>query len=188
MIDLVIVSGGQTGADQAAWRAARTAGIATAGFMPLGYLTEDGPRPDSPSPRPGPDPPGRFLISLEMVMNIFERARAIQAEAEQVARRLEGLVPDDEAPTSPGDDLVIDVSRLADIVHHLARSHRELTVLVAKLAENQAYPEADPGDARPPCPFAPPRLCWGGSISEGRDLVDVRDERRTMVGPTSFTR
>jgi Circularly permutated YpsA SLOG family len=41
-----VISGGQTGADQAGWRAARSAKIATGGFMPLGFLTEDGPRPD----------------------------------------------------------------------------------------------------------------------------------------------
>jgi hypothetical protein len=44
MIELVI-SGGQTGADQAGWRAAKAAGIATGGWMPGGFLTEDGPRP-----------------------------------------------------------------------------------------------------------------------------------------------
>jgi hypothetical protein len=45
MVKLVI-SGGQTGVDQAAWRAAKACGIPTGGKMPLGYLTEDGPRPD----------------------------------------------------------------------------------------------------------------------------------------------
>lgn len=41
-----VISGGQTGADQAGWRVARAFGIPTGGFMPLGFLTEDGPRPD----------------------------------------------------------------------------------------------------------------------------------------------
>ncbi len=41
-----VVSGGQTGADQAAWRAAIAAGLTTAGVMPLGFETEDGPRPE----------------------------------------------------------------------------------------------------------------------------------------------
>src|SRR3954464_2058117 len=41
-----VVSGGQTGADQAGWRAARAFGIPTGGFMPAGFLTEDGKRPD----------------------------------------------------------------------------------------------------------------------------------------------
>jgi hypothetical protein len=40
------LSGGQTGADQAAWRAARTHGLPTGGWMPKGFLTEDGPRPE----------------------------------------------------------------------------------------------------------------------------------------------
>jgi hypothetical protein len=41
-----VVSGGQTGVDQAAWRAARRCDLATGGRMPKGFLTEDGPRPD----------------------------------------------------------------------------------------------------------------------------------------------
>jgi hypothetical protein len=41
-----VITGGQTGADQAGWRSARAAGIATGGLMPRGFLTEDGPRPD----------------------------------------------------------------------------------------------------------------------------------------------
>lgn len=41
-----IISGGQTGADQGGWLAAVDAGLATGGWMPLGYLTEAGPRPD----------------------------------------------------------------------------------------------------------------------------------------------
>jgi hypothetical protein len=41
-----VISGGQTGADQAAWRAAKAAGIATGGRMPRGFATEDGPRPE----------------------------------------------------------------------------------------------------------------------------------------------
>ena len=41
-----IVSGGQTGADQAGWRAAAAFGISTGGWMPKGFLTEGGPRPE----------------------------------------------------------------------------------------------------------------------------------------------
>jgi hypothetical protein len=40
-----IISGGQTGADQAGWRAAKASGVATGGAMPKGFQTEDGPRP-----------------------------------------------------------------------------------------------------------------------------------------------
>jgi Circularly permutated YpsA SLOG family len=45
MLDRVF-SGGQTGADQAGWRAAKACGVATGGWMPRGFLTEDGPRPE----------------------------------------------------------------------------------------------------------------------------------------------
>src|SRR4051794_27751768 len=40
-----VVSGGQTGADQAGLRAARACGIPTGGWAPLGWQTEDGPAP-----------------------------------------------------------------------------------------------------------------------------------------------
>jgi hypothetical protein len=41
-----IISGGQTGADQAAWRAAEAFGVQTGGWMPQAFVTEDGPRPE----------------------------------------------------------------------------------------------------------------------------------------------
>lgn len=41
-----IVSGGQTGVDQAAWRAAKKLGIETGGWMPRGFLAEDGEHPE----------------------------------------------------------------------------------------------------------------------------------------------
>ena len=41
-----VITGGQSGADQAGWRAAKAAGIATGGWMPKGFLTEEGPRPE----------------------------------------------------------------------------------------------------------------------------------------------
>jgi len=40
-----IVSGGQTGADQAGLRAAKAAGIETGGWAPHGWTTEKGPAP-----------------------------------------------------------------------------------------------------------------------------------------------
>ena len=40
-----IISGGQTGADQAGLRAARAAGIPTGRWAPYGWLTEDAPAP-----------------------------------------------------------------------------------------------------------------------------------------------
>lgn len=40
-----VISGGQTGVDQAALRTASGLNIPTGGWMPWGYCTEDGPRP-----------------------------------------------------------------------------------------------------------------------------------------------
>lgn len=45
MIRLVI-TGGQTGADLGGWRAARSCGVGTSGWMTIGYMTEQGPRPE----------------------------------------------------------------------------------------------------------------------------------------------
>lgn len=42
----MIVTGGQSGADQAGWRAAKEMRIPTGGYMPRGYMTEDGPKPE----------------------------------------------------------------------------------------------------------------------------------------------
>jgi hypothetical protein len=41
-----IISGGQTGADQAGLAVAKRLGISTGGFMPKGLLTAAGPQPD----------------------------------------------------------------------------------------------------------------------------------------------
>jgi len=41
-----IISGGQVGADQAAWRAAGAFGIPTGGWMPRAFLTAEGPHPE----------------------------------------------------------------------------------------------------------------------------------------------
>lgn len=41
-----IISGGQTGADQGGLEGALYLGLETGGWMPKGFLTEDGPRPD----------------------------------------------------------------------------------------------------------------------------------------------
>jgi hypothetical protein len=41
-----IISGGQTGADQAGWRVALAYNIPTGGWMPKGFMTEEGPRPE----------------------------------------------------------------------------------------------------------------------------------------------
>lgn len=41
-----IISGGQTGADQAGLAAAKARGVKTGGYAPKGWLTEDGPKPE----------------------------------------------------------------------------------------------------------------------------------------------
>lgn len=46
MIRLKIISGGQTGADQGALKAAKASGVPTGGFIPWGFLTESGYTPE----------------------------------------------------------------------------------------------------------------------------------------------
>jgi hypothetical protein len=46
MAKIQVISGGQTGVDQAALRAAKRLKIPTGGWMPFGWTTEEGPRPD----------------------------------------------------------------------------------------------------------------------------------------------
>jgi Circularly permutated YpsA SLOG family len=41
-----ILTGGESGAEQAAWRAGKAFGIAVGGWMPEGFPTADGPRPE----------------------------------------------------------------------------------------------------------------------------------------------
>ena len=41
-----LISGGETGANQATWRAATAFGVPTGGWMARGFLTEDGPHPE----------------------------------------------------------------------------------------------------------------------------------------------
>jgi hypothetical protein len=41
-----VITGGQTGADQAGWRAAKAVGIPTGGAMSKGFNAEEGPRPE----------------------------------------------------------------------------------------------------------------------------------------------
>lgn len=43
---LIVISGGQTGVDQAALRAAKRIGLPTSGWMPKGWKTTEGPRPE----------------------------------------------------------------------------------------------------------------------------------------------
>ncbi len=43
-MNMLVVSGGQTGADQAGLEAARDSGFKTAGFAPTGFKTENGPQ------------------------------------------------------------------------------------------------------------------------------------------------
>jgi hypothetical protein len=66
----LIITGGQTGADQAAWRAARACGISTGGMMPRGFKTVTGDRPEflnlyGAEEHPSPDYPPRTAENVK---------------------------------------------------------------------------------------------------------------------------
>jgi hypothetical protein len=81
MIRLVI-SGGQNGVDLAALRAAKQLGIPTGGFMPKGFRTLDGPRPEyakryGMQESPDTGYPTRTRMNVEaadFTLQIFENA------------------------------------------------------------------------------------------------------------------
>jgi hypothetical protein len=65
-----VISGGQTGADQAGWRAAKAAGLETGGWMPKGFKAEDGCHPEfaelyGAQEHPSPAYPPRTRANVE---------------------------------------------------------------------------------------------------------------------------
>jgi hypothetical protein len=71
-----IISGGQTGADQAGWRAAKRFGLETGGWMPRGFKTEAGPRPEfarlyGAQEHPSPEYPARTTSNVGLADMTF---------------------------------------------------------------------------------------------------------------------
>jgi hypothetical protein len=104
-----VISGGQTGADQAGWRAARSAGLATGGWMPRGFLTEDGPRPE-------------FAGQFGAVEH-----ESVGSEARTIAniRDSDGTLIFTGDRPGPGTKLTIEVCRAAGVPHLVVPIDRE---------------------------------------------------------------
>lgn len=71
-----VITGGQTGADQAGWRAAKACGIQTSGWMPRGFMTEEGPRPEfselyGARETPSGNPAERTRLNVELSDGTF---------------------------------------------------------------------------------------------------------------------
>ena len=81
-----IISGGQTGADQAGLRAAKFLGIPTGGWLPKDCMTLDGPRPD--------------LIDL---YSMREHTGGYAARTEANVRDADGTIRIAEFFSSPGE-------------------------------------------------------------------------------------
>lgn len=58
-----VISGGQTGADQAGWDAAVAAGIPTGGWMPPRFMTETGPQPKFAKHYGAKELPGKLSLA-----------------------------------------------------------------------------------------------------------------------------
>jgi hypothetical protein len=93
-----IVSGGQTGADQAGWRAAAAFGVSTAGWMSRGFRTEDGPRPE-----------------------FAERYGATELPTDDDLARIERNVQDSDATLWLGDTTTADAQATVGACHRLGR-------------------------------------------------------------------
>ena len=77
-----VISGGQTGADIGALRAARKCGLATGGTAPKGFMTELGPRPRllkgfGLAEHASPDYPARTRANVEAADVTFVLARRL---------------------------------------------------------------------------------------------------------------
>lgn len=95
-----VISGGQSGADQAAWHAARAAGLATGGAMPRGFLTENGPRPNfarefAATEHETVDPAGRTAANVREadVTLVFGVEPCSRGTAQTIAACREASVP-----------------------------------------------------------------------------------------------
>jgi hypothetical protein len=73
-------------------------------------------------------------LTMMADLNRIEYTREVQAQAVRLRERLEGMLADD-APKPSVEDLTVKFSILADIVKDLARSHRELLVIVLQFME-----------------------------------------------------
>lgn len=89
-----VISGGQTGADQAGLRAAKDCGLQTGGWLPSGCETMDGPRPD---------------LLVEYGMQEHTKGYAVRTEAN--VRDSDGTVRFAKTFKSPGEICTIKAIR-----------------------------------------------------------------------------
>ena len=131
-----IITAGQTEANQAGWRAARAYGIATGGWMPAGFLTEDGPRPDlaeafGAAELPGADYPTRRR------RNVAE-ADAVLLFGDRTSPGSRGLITDCERLGRPLVWVAPGLSRPSHVVGFLRSSPHVKAVMVAGNRESRA--------------------------------------------------
>jgi Circularly permutated YpsA SLOG family len=94
-----IISGGQTGADQAGWRAATAFGVRTGGWMPKGFLTDDGPCPE-----------------------FARRHGAAEMPTDEDLDRIERNVQDSDATLWLGDTTTGDAQATVEACHQFGRA------------------------------------------------------------------
>jgi hypothetical protein len=87
-----VISGGQTGADLGGLIAAKACGLATGGWMPKGFRTLDGPRPDLAreyglQEHPSPHYPPRTRRNVQLSDATLRFARHWQTPGEQATLR-----------------------------------------------------------------------------------------------------
>jgi hypothetical protein len=130
-----IITGGQTGADQGALRAARAAGLATGGYAPAGWVTEEGPAPSLAF---------YGLVELPGADDATRRRRNVEAGdaallfGDRTSPRAQGFVTDCERHGRPLVWIQPGVSRPSHIVRWLRETPHVKVLMVAGNRESRA--------------------------------------------------
>ena len=141
-----VISGGQTGADRGALIAARACGLATGGWMPKGFLTLEGPRPDLAKEfglqeHTSPKYPPRTRRNVQLSDATIRFARYWQTPGEQATLKfllqyqkpyLDVSVDSPPSPADVADWLRANRARILNVAGNAERSSPGIEEFVAR--------------------------------------------------------
>lgn len=131
-----VISGGQTGADLGGLIAARACGLLTGGWMPRGFLTLDGPRPELAAAfglreHPSPNYPPRTRRNVQQADATIRLARHWHTPGERATLKfllqyrkpyLDVRIDDPPAPAAVADWLRAGRVRILNVAGNTERS------------------------------------------------------------------